>query len=335
MALRSTVSGDPAIETPPEFGGDALAWAAWLYYEEALTQNEVASALGVSRASVANYLAEARRRGLVTISLTPDLLTSVRRGRALMERFGLAGASVTPPEAVDGDSEAQAVRLRRRIGRAAAQMLSPWLADDRTIGVAWGRTMLEVAQALPSKALSRTTIVQVSGSSLGDDASSPEACTALFAGRLGARCQNFHAPAVVTNRTICDALLAEPGLRRHFERLRTADLAVFGVGELGPDTVWSDTDFLPASVGESYLAAGSDSILIGRFLDAFGQELDGPLSGRQIGLSLEELLKIPVRVCAAGGPAKIKAIQAVLAGNYATHLVTDADTADRLLGEAA
>ena len=335
MSLRSTLPGDPTIETPPEFGGDALAWAAWLYYGEALTQNEVASALGVSRASVANYLAEARRRGLVTINLAPDLLSSVRQGRALMERFGLVGACVTPPEAAGGDPEAQVVGLRRRIGLAAAQMLSPWLVDDRTIGVAWGRTMLEVAQALPSMSLSKTTIVQVSGSSLGDDASSPEACTALFAGRLGARCQNFHAPAVVTNRAICDALLAEPGLRRHFERLRSADLAVFGVGELGPNTVWSDTDFLPTSVVESYLAAGSEAVLIGRFLDADGQEVDGPLSGRQIGMSLQELLTIPVRVFAAGGPAKIKALQAVLAGRYATHLVTDADTAGRLLGETA
>lgn len=335
MSLRPTSSGDPAIETPPEFGGDALAWAAWLYYGEALTQNEVAGALGVSRASVANYLAEARRRGLVTISLDPGLLVTVQQGRALMKRFGLAGACVTPPEAARGDPEAQAVRLRRRIGRATAQMLSPWLVDERTIGVAWGRTMLEVAQALPSMTLSRTKIVQISGSSLGDEASSPEACTALFAGRLGARCQNFHAPAVVTTTAICDALLAEPGLKRHFERLRAADLTVFGVGELGPDTVWSDTDFLPASVVESYLAAGSDAILIGRFLDAAGREVDGPLSGRQIGMTLEELPAIPVRVCAAGGPAKIKALRAVLSGNYATHLVTDADTAARLLGEVS
>ncbi|WP_162906634.1 sugar-binding transcriptional regulator [Algihabitans albus] len=333
MTLRSTSSGDPAIETPPEFGGDALAWAAWLYYGEALTQNEVAGALGVSRASVANYLAEARRRGLVTISLSPNLLGKVQQGQALAERFGLIGACVTPPEPECGDPEAQAVRLRRRIGRAAAQMLSPWLVDDRTIGVAWGRTMLEVAQALPQMTLSHTKIVQVSGSSLGDDASSPEACTALFAGRLGARCQNFHAPAVVTNKEICDALLAEPGLRRHFERLRAADLTVFGVGELGPETVWSDTDFLPASVVDSYLAAGSLAILIGRFLDADGREVDGPLSGRQIGMTLEELPAIPIRVCAAGGAAKIKAIRAVLAGGYATHLVTDADTAARLLGE--
>lgn len=335
MSLRPTSSGDPAIETPPEFGGDALAWAAWLYYGEALTQNEVAGALGVSRASVANYLAEARRRGLVSISLDPGLLTTVQQGRALMKRFGLVGACVTPPETAAGDLEAQAVRLRRRIGRATAQMLSPWLVDDRTIGVAWGRTMLEVAQALPSMTLSRTKIVQISGSSLGDEASSPEACTALFAGRLGARCQNFHAPAVVTTTAICDALLAEPGLKRHFERLRAADLTVFGVGELGPDTVWSDTDFLPASVVESYLAAGSEAILIGRFLDAAGREIDGPLSGRQIGMTLEELPAIPVRVCAAGGPAKIKAIKAVLAGNYATHLVTDADTAVQLLGESS
>lgn len=332
--MRATAAGDPAIETPPEFGGDALAWAAWLYYGESLTQNEVAAALGVSRASIANYLAEARRRGLVTISLDPQLLGTVQQGRELARRYGLLGACVAPPDPAEGTGgEEDAVRQRRRIGQAAAQMLTPWLVDDRTVGVAWGRTMLEVARALPRMSLVNTKIVQVSGSSLGDDVSSPEACTALFAGQLGARCQNFHAPAVVTNAAICEALLAEPGLRRHFERLRAADLAVFGVGELGPGTIWSDTDFLPASVVETYLEAGSEAVLIGRFLDGQGAEVPGPLSGRQIGMTLDELRAIPVRICIAGGAAKVGAIRAVLAGGYATHLVTDAQTAAQLLRE--
>ncbi len=338
MMMRALPSSDLAVETPTEFGGDALAWAAWLYYGESLTQNEVAAALGVSRASVANYLAEARRRGLVTISLDPALLGTVQLGRALAERYGLAGAYVAPAD--EGAAEAaaepaeQAMRLRRRIGRAAAQMLAPWLTDGNTVGVAWGRTMLEVAQALPAKSLPDAKIVQISGSSLGDDASSPEACTALFAGRLGASCHNFHAPAVLSTPEICEALLAEPGLRRHFERLDAADLTVFGVGELGPGTVWSDTDYLPDSVVDRYLAAGGQAVLIGRFLDARGCEIDGPLSGRQIGMSLERLRRIPVRVCVAGGAAKERAIRAVLAGGYATHLVTDAATAERLLDAA-
>ena len=46
-------------ETPPEFP-DVVTWAAWLYYIDQMTQIDVAKAIGVSRASVVNYLQEAR-----------------------------------------------------------------------------------------------------------------------------------------------------------------------------------------------------------------------------------------------------------------------------------
>ena len=52
-------------EAPPEFQ-DVVTWAAWLYYIDQMTQIDVAKVLGVSRASVVNYLQEARDRGLVS-----------------------------------------------------------------------------------------------------------------------------------------------------------------------------------------------------------------------------------------------------------------------------
>jgi DNA-binding transcriptional regulator LsrR (DeoR family) len=92
-SLKPLPSSKPA---PAEFADDLVAWALWLYYAEGRTQNDVAETLGVSRASVANYLREARRRGLVSVQITPDLLATVRLGRRLAEAFGLRGAHVAP-----------------------------------------------------------------------------------------------------------------------------------------------------------------------------------------------------------------------------------------------
>lgn len=328
MATRTDSLAVASGPAPLEFGADALIWATWLYYAESRTQNEVAQALGVSRASVANYLAEARRRGLVTVNLDPNLLQSVGESRALAERFGLEGALVAPAMKAVGEEPAA---LRRRLGVAAAHSLTPRLAASAVLGVAWGRTMLELACALPERSIPGLQVVQVSGSSLGDAESSPEACTALIAGRIGARCRNFHAPAVVTRSEVRDALLAEPSLQRHFERVRACDMVVFGVGELVRGISWADTDFLIPSLIDDYLERGAVAVLIGRFVDALGREVEGPLSGRQIGMELEDLMGVPMRLCVAGGSAKTAAIRATLAGGYATHLVTDAATAARLL----
>lgn len=310
---------------PAAFADDLVAWAMWLYYGEARTQAEVAQVLGVSRASVANYLAEARRRGLVAVSIAPDVLATVQLGRGLAERFGLQGAHVIPGA---GGSEAD---LRRRLGMAGAQVLGPRLAPDTVLGVAWGRTMLALAQALPERAMPGLRVVQVSGSSLGDERSSPEACTALIASRLGARCETLHAPAILSTRAMRDALVAEPGIARQLARVRACDLVVLGVGEIDAAVVFSDAQFLGRAVIEAYLAQGAVAMVLGRLLDASGREVEGPLSGRRIGMEMDELRATPERIAVAGGERKLGAIRALLAGGYATHLVTDADTAERLL----
>lgn len=320
---------DTTTSIPAQFGGDPTIWATWLYYAESRTQAEVASALGVSRASVANYLAEARRRGLVSISVAPDLLEQIRLSASVSNKFSLDGVFIAPHD-VDVENNPQA--LRHRLGIAGAQTLATRLTKDTLLGVAWGRTMVEVAGALPMKDLRDMRVVQVSGSSLGDEASSPEACTLLIAGRLGAKCHNFHAPAVVTTRELRDALLAEPTLVRHFERLTACSIVVFGVGELTPESRWADGDNLIRPSAEEYINNGGAGVLIGRFIDGNGRELEGPLSGRQIGMELDILRKVPTRLCIAGGAEKLPAIRATLAGGYVTHLVTDMKTAQDLVG---
>ena len=77
---------------------------------------------------------------------------------------------------------------------------------------------------------------------------------------------------------------------------------------------------------------------------ALGQLVYGPLSdviGRRvavlgalddcmIGLTLDEIIRIPERICVAGGLDKVDAIMAMLRGGYATILVTDEATAQAL-----
>ncbi|MEM7523805.1 MAG: sugar-binding domain-containing protein [Pseudomonadota bacterium] len=321
---------DPA--PPPEFGGDVVIWAMWLYYGESRTQNEIAKTLGVSRASVANYLSEARRRGLVSISIAPAALARVGLARRLAARYGLEGAYVLP---TDPDGATDGISLRRRLGVAAAQTALPFLSNDVVIGVAWGRTMIELARALPERSLPMTTIVQVSGSSLGDAETSPEACTALIAGRLGARCRNLHAPAVVGSADLRGALMAEPSIERHFELTQKCRTVIFGVGEISATTTWADTDYLTEAISADYVARGAVGVLIGRFIDEAGDELPGPLEGRQIGMELGGLTAAATRICVAGGAAKLAATRATLAGRYATHLVTDAPTAKALMEETS
>ena len=97
---------------PTEFD-DAVMWAAWLYYADQLTQSEIAKKLRVSRATIVNYLQEARERGIVSVSISPKAGSRTNVARALMERFGLEGAFVIP-SGEDRD-------LAQRLGDAGAR----------------------------------------------------------------------------------------------------------------------------------------------------------------------------------------------------------------------
>lgn len=310
---------------PTEFD-DAIMWTAWLYYADQMTQSEVATKLGVSRATVANYLNEARERGIVSVNISPKAASRTTLARALMEKFGLTGAFVIPS---DGD-----LHLSERLGDAGARVLADMLVDGDTIGVAWGRTVLAAASriSLP-KPVRDLTVVQVSGSSTGKPSFSPELCTSLLSNRINAQCVNLLAPAVLTSRGLKAMLLAEPILKKQMELVHSTNHILFGIGDIGPDSTVRASGIGSQEEIDDYVARGAAAVIIGRFIDADGEPVGGDHDERMVGISLGELKKVHNRVCLAGGPTKTAAITATLKAGYATHFVTDAATAEALLLE--
>ena len=78
--------------------------AAWLYYGRVLRQDDVAKQLGVSRASVASYLKQAREDGLVRIQMAVHSLREQELALELETRYGLSAAYVVPQSLTAGDA---------------------------------------------------------------------------------------------------------------------------------------------------------------------------------------------------------------------------------------
>lgn len=315
-------------DVPIRFRGDLAAWVAWVYYVEGETQEGVARRLGVSRATVANYLADAKARGLVEIHVSPTILAENTLSFEIRDRFGLQDVYLMPP--ADGRSEDE-VMLRDRAGICGAQVLRAVLQPNSVLGVAWGRTMLAVGNALSREAVEGVTVLQVAGSLLNETQSSPEFCTAMIANRLQAKVLNFHAPAIVSSPELRAALMKEPSLARHATRLESCDTVIFGVGAIEEAEAFGDEMLSERQVLQAYEEAGAVAVIVGRFVDRSGCEIQGSLTDRQIGISLEALKAAQNRIFVAAGSAKLTAVRAALAGGYCTHLVIDHDIATGLL----
>jgi len=315
---------DKVADVPVEFHGNPLIWAAWLYYEEGMTQQAIADLLHVSRTTVVKILQAARDEGIVSISVAPQHLGAVRGARELKARYQLETAIVVPDDGgVSPDYE--------RIGRAAGRYLTSVIKPEDILGVCWGKTVLAMSETVPEMTLPDLTIVQAAGSAMGAYESSTERCTANMAVRLHARCVNLHAPGIVSGYALKEALMAEKSIKEKFSLLHSCSKIVFGMADLGPQSMAFVSGYLEQNDALPYQDNGAVGIMAGRFFDNAGHAVMGELDNRMIGITLEKLNQIPERICIAGGKDKVAALHALLSGGNATVLVTDESTALMLL----
>lgn len=308
---------------PLRFGDDALLWAAWLYYEDGLTQGEIAERMGLSRASVNAYLADARTRGIVNIQIAPEKFRSLSIARALRDHFNLQDCLVIPTEAGERS-------LIARLGEAGAQVLRRTVKSGETVAVTWGRTMLALAEALDLPGLQDMRVVQATGGTTAKIPWTPEACASRLAEALAARCIPISAPAIVSSSEIRALLMAEPVLAEQLDILAQADRIVMGISSLRPESTIHSSGFLDGGVQHAHYQDAVGSV-VGRFISARGEPVIGPLDGRTIGVDLSALRRIPKRMAVAGGVDKVPAILAALRGGYVNVLVTDAVTGRGIL----
>jgi len=130
--------------------------AAWMYYVEGMTQNEVAAALGINRIAITRMLAEARKRGEVSIRIHSDLAELVELQRGLEQRYGLERAILAPFSDPAGDPT-------RVIAATAGAHISDLMANHMTIGVGWGKTLHATLPFIEGRALEGVRVISLLG----------------------------------------------------------------------------------------------------------------------------------------------------------------------------
>ena len=309
-----------------------LAKIARLYYEQEMTQAEISERLGLSRQRVQRLLSNARDEGIVNIAIQPVMGFFSDLEKSLEARFGLSEALVVESSAPDN----QAI-LTRDIGAGAAEYLVRVLKPRDKVVLSWGNSLLGMVNALAARAplhLPELQLIQALGN-LGDPnvAMYGSELVRRAAQALGAKPVLFPAPAIAASKAVRDALYSDPHVSHTLELGRTADLALVGIGSSQSDSLaipdlWR---FLPADALPDLLAKGAVGSINLRYFNAAGRVLSSKTNDRVIGLSLDELRKIPRVVGVAGGPSKLKAIRAAFKAKLIDVLVTDHVTATELV----
>jgi DNA-binding transcriptional regulator LsrR (DeoR family) len=297
------------------------------YYDDGLTQQQIGAKLGLSRVRVSRLLRTARDEKIVQIFISPPQETNAELERQLEEVYGLKEALVVTCSAPERRT------IIAELGMVAASNLTRGLQGNEVIALSWGTSVLSVVNALSPMDLPDIRVVQLLGG-LGElEAQTHGAELAQrMAQALGARSRLLHAPGIVKDKAVRDALATDPQVSDTLALAERADIALLGIGVLEPKaTLLSSGNTLTRSEVDALKAQGAIGDIALQFFNERGVRVDHPIYQRIIGMDLEKIRAIDRVIGVACGLEKIRAIRAALLGGLIDVLVTEARTAETLL----
>ena len=298
--------------------------AAWMYFVEEMTQNEIALKLGVGRVTVVRLLAAARERNEVKITIGDRLAECVGAERLLESRFGIEEAIVVPLSARGADATGP-------VAAATGAYVSALVRANMRIGVGWGRTLVSSLAFMSERNVDNLSVVSLLGSIMKARKFNPAEFAWRFASLFQADCYLMTAPLVVDSAATRQTLIERCGLGDIFELAKSLDAVVLGAAGMGADATAHLSKFISNADRASLVKAGAVGDVLFNFFDAGGKLVDHPINERVMSVPLDIIKKVPVRVLAAGGANKVQALAGALQMVKPTVLITDEYTAKDVL----
>ena len=327
MCPASTSSAKPGADNSGRLSrhDDAIIEAAWCYYHEGLNQKQIADKLGVSRASVVNYLAESRRRNYVRVTLNSDIFANHQLSAELCDAYQLEQVLV-----ITSDQSAGHL-THERVVRSASDWLPQLLEEGDQLGVAWGETVYRLSEIAPRLQYDDLTIVQLVGSRLKAAGFAAENCAANLSRRFGAHCINLQVPFCLSSAELRRQLVREPVVAEQLKAINDCSKVIFAAGTCLDDSHIVRSGLISAPAMARFRRQGATGVICGRLIDSDGRALAIPIEKRMIGVTLEQMQNKTMGLLVSADPARIDATRAALRGGYVTHLAICSKTARRLL----
>jgi DNA-binding transcriptional regulator LsrR (DeoR family) len=305
-----------------------VARVARMYFLDDLKQAEIAARLGISQASISRLLQRAREERVVRITVEAPRGTFPELEEQLCRRFGLKEAIVAD---CGEDREEQ---ILARIGEAAALYLETTLQKGEVIGISsWSESLLRMVDNLhPLSRIAAESVVQILGG-MGNPAVQAHATmlTSRLAQLTHAKPLLLPTQGVAGSADVMQALLGDAFVQQTMAEFARLTTALVGIGAVEPSKLLADSGnvFTAAELSElARLGAVGDMCL--RFFDIAGRPVRSSFDARVIGITLEQLRRVPRVVAVAGGARKQRALLGAVRSGLVDVLITDRFTAARL-----
>ena len=298
---------------------------AKLYYRSDFSQQKIAQELGVSRPSISRLLQYAKDKGYVNIQIVDPVEDMSIMEQRLKDKLHLKDVKIASSTINDEEE------IKKYISIAAAQYLDGIIKDGDIIGVGWGTTLYNMSQALISRSIKGSQVVQLEGGLSNSEWNSySREILENFANNFNTVAQYLPLPVIFDNKATKEQVDKDRYIKRILELGRHANIALFSVGTVRPNALFFRLGYTDIQEQEKIQRTSAGDIC-SRFFDVEGRVCNRDLDERTVGITLSELRDKEYSIMISGGEGKINAIKAALRGRYANVLITDQFTGKALL----
>ncbi len=302
---------------------EELIRAAYLYYIQKLNQQEIAEKMAMSRQRVGRLLRRAEEEGVVEIRVHGYSESCAQLEETLCKKLGLDAVRI-----VDSEDEL-------RISEAALDYVENRIEPECSIGVAFGHTTAQLCRVQRQAPPRGIKIVQLLGglNAYQHAGYRPDEVATRFAQMFGGEPYGLFIPAILKNPQLKKLIYAEEQFQPMLERIAGVDMAVITAGALhrSKDNILTRDGYLSEEELERLVSLGCVGNVCLHFIDLEGKLVDPELDERIVGITAEQLKRVPVRICVAYGPHKLHSIIGAAQGGFLSILVTNRSTAQGLL----
>lgn len=306
--------------------------ALYYLYEEGYTQTEIARRLNISRVTLGRLLDEAKEEGMIKFEIVDvrGAMKTLQLEEQLRKRFGLQDIKLVDCPSADIDN------VTKKIAAEAATYFEQLVHSGMKIGLTWGRTLNCMIESLPTDKSIKDLLVYtlVGGSSQSVDFQ-PNVLAQHIIDRYDGRANILTAPFMCQSEELCAAIKMEPTISSILDASHDLDVTLVGIGEEPERDAehLSDYPFDTAMINELVDARAVGDIC-GNFFDMNGKLCETTLKNRIVSIDIRDLPDHRQVIGIGGGAKKIHSILGALNGHYLDVLITDLQTAEKVLALA-
>ena len=303
------------------FNQDMAIKIAWKYYNEGLTQTEIANALNLSRMRVIKYLDFAKTNNIIQFKININKISDPELQNKLMEKYNLNDIYIVPSI---NNNNIDSIAI------AAAQYIEDRITTDTMINIGYGEAVSRTLGHLSISSKFKVAFVSLTGGvkfymPTAIDQSSDYYTNSNYSHYI------IPSPLIVSNENLATELKQEKSIHKILGMVPHSNLTVIGIGALNERATLVKEGHLNIQDIEIFKSKGAVGDLLNQFYDIDGNVINLELHKRLITTNINLLKSLNHVVAIASGVEKKEAILGALKGGYIDVLITDETIAYSLL----